>query len=78
MTAADLDRKYGSIGRAAGAVALGIEPIEAYDYEMLPESFRSLILFKQQQAILRVAALAADTSVARLQQIWRDQDQEDR
>ncbi len=74
MTLAKLVEKYGSEGRAAGAVALQIEPTTSLDWTWWPEPFRSLVLFKQHQAILRLAAIGAGTSLTRLQEQWHMQD----
>jgi len=66
-----LVKKYGSEGKAAGAVALQIEQVPAMVFmHYWPENFRSLVLFKQQTAILKLVTVAAGTSLERLQRIW--------
>jgi hypothetical protein len=65
-----LVQKYGSDGKAAGAVALGIEQVPARALMNWHESFRSLVLFKQQTGILKLVAVAAGTSLPRLQELW--------
>jgi hypothetical protein len=77
FTIAALIRKYGSEGKAAGAVALGVEKIPGPAFTKWHECFRSLVLFKQQTAILKLAAMAAQTSVPRLQELWRRTEEED-
>ena len=70
MTLQALLTKYGTHGKAAGALALGIERMDATTFIWLPESFRSLVLFKQQSALLKLTAIAAGTSLERLHAEW--------
>lgn len=72
-----LRHKYGSVGRAAGAVALGIEAIPGEDFCALPENFRSLVAHKRELVLLQLAALAAGTSIQRLQEQWWVLDREE-
>lgn len=77
---AQLVMKYGSEGKAAGAVALEIEKVPAREFLEWPENFRSLVLLKQQRIILRLAGRAAGVPLATLQVAWRqaeDQDQQE-
>ena len=73
VTVAGLVRRYGSEGTAAGAIALGIEQVPTAAWTKFPESFRSLVLFKQQMAVLKLTAIAAGTSLERLQRLWHEQ-----
>ena len=75
-TVRNLVTEYGSLGKAAGAVALGIEPVDADVFIDWPEYFRDLIAYKQNTAILRLVSVAAGTSLSRLQQQWKDRDEE--
>lgn len=74
QTVRDLVRKYGSEGKAAGAVALGIEKVTVANFVWWPETFRSLILFKQNTALLKLTAIAAGTSLERLHAEWQRQE----
>lgn len=72
FTVYGLVKKYGNEGKAAGAVALQVEQIPGPAFTKWPEGFRGLVIFKQQTAILRLAAVAAGTSLQRLQQLWQE------
>lgn len=74
MTLEALVAKYENAGKAAGAVALGIERLTAEQFMWLPESFQALVLFKLQQATLKLTAIAAGTNLERLQAEWRRQE----
>jgi hypothetical protein len=70
FTIAGLLRKYSSVGKAAGAVALGIEKVPGPAFAKWTAGFRSLVLYKQQMAILKLCAVNAGTNLARLQELW--------
>lgn len=74
MTLQGLVERYGHEGKAAGAVALQIERLTASEFMLLPENFRSLVLYKQQVALIKLAAVAAQTSLEALQARWYTQD----
>ena len=78
VTLDDLQQKYGSVGKAAGALALGIETMPAGQFMDYPEAFRSLVLYKQNVALIRLAAIAAGTSLQRLQNQWYAVENEER
>lgn len=76
MTIELLITKYGSADKAAGAVAIGIESLPAERFMLLPEAFRSLVLYKQQLTLLRLAAVGAGTRLQALVLEWRRQETE--
>jgi len=70
MTYDDLIAKHGSPGRAAGALALGVEQIDGRAFMRLPESFLALVAYKQALMITRLTAIAAGSSIQRLHHEW--------
>jgi len=71
LTAARLVAKYGSEGKAAGAIALQIERLPGLAYMNLHDGLKSLVIYKQQSALLKLCAIAAGSSLNRLQREWR-------
>ena len=67
MTLHDLTTKYKSVDAAAGAVAIGLVHVTAEDFMWWPESFRTVVLFKQLQVITRLSAVACGTTLEGVQ-----------
>ncbi len=65
--------QFGSEGAAAGAVAIEVVRVPAVAAMKWPPLFHWLVLYKQQQAILKLAALGAGTSLLALQEIFKEQ-----
>lgn len=77
MTESELVRKYHTFGRAAGAVACGVEEVKGADWMLLSVSFQNLILLKQNVVLMRMVGIAVGINPERIAAEWKAQDEEE-